>query len=216
MSVPRPTVEFVIARFNEDVEWVNEWLPVVDRVTIYNKGEPLTMAPHPKIVVKASPNLGREAEVYATHFVDRQDLCDTIVCTQAHWQDHMSSVEFERMIETKTRGVVHGLDVAWTQCPMQHFGFTVDKNHSNPPQPMQPANMSMAKFYFHYIAGPYDDVVPEANIDWWHFGIFVTTKEQVLKHPSLKYELIRQAVCAGSNPEAAIIMERMWKLLLDP
>ena len=38
MSVPRPTVEFVIARFNEDVEWVNEWLPVVDRVTIYNKG----------------------------------------------------------------------------------------------------------------------------------------------------------------------------------
>ena len=216
MSVRRPTLEFVVARFDEDVDWVYEWLPFVDRVTVYNKGEALDIPSHPKITVKASSNVGREAHAYADHLATTAatDLCDVIVCTQARWTDHMDPDAFEQMVKTKTRECNHGLDVAWSSTPMAHFGFTVDANHAK--TPMQPSGMSMAKFYLKYVAGESDDIVPESDVDWWHNGIFVVTKAMVTRHAPSKYARIRDAVSAGSNPEASITMERMWKLLLDP
>lgn len=214
MSVSRPTLEFVVARFDEDLDWVYEWLPFVDRVTIYNKGEALDIPAHPKIVVKPSPNVGREAHAFADHFATTRDLCDAVVCTQARWSDHMSPEEFEQMVKTRTRRCDHGLDLSWSSSPMAHFGFTVDHNHTT--TPMQPAGMSMAKFYMKYLADDTDDIMPESTVDWWHFGIFVVSKAAVKRHDPNKYERIREAVSAGSNPEAAIIMERLWKILLDP
>ena len=215
MSLSRPTLEFVVARFNEDVNWVYEWLPYVDRVTIYNKGEPMEIPAHPKIVVKPSPNVGRESHAYADHFATTKDVCDAVVCTQARWEDHMSPAEFEEMVKTRTRKCVHGLDVSWSSTPMAHFGFTVDTNHSNPMQPMQPAGMSMAKYYLKYVADDSDDIIPEGTVDWWHNGIFLVSKAAVKRHAPEKYDNIRQSLSSGSNPESGIMMERLWKLLFD-
>lgn len=244
LAVPPPSLEFVIAKYDEDISWIERWLPYVTRVTVYDKsshpadippasiesqppaGQPpesLGQPPesravsyHPKVRVVRMPNVGREAHTYAHHFAEHHgDLCDTVVCTQGRYADHMSDAAFDAMVRTRTRdpgqGLVHGLDVAWTKSVMQHFGWTPERNHA--PQLMQPMGMTMAKYYLTYVAA---DLVPEATVSWWMGAIFAVTAADVRRHPPATYAAIRHTLSHSSNPEAAHAMERFWKALLQP
>ena len=62
----RKTVDIVIARYEEDLSWLNE-LPInYDRLFIYNKGSPITF---PDAYIIELPNLGRESHTYFHHVI---------------------------------------------------------------------------------------------------------------------------------------------------
>jgi hypothetical protein len=70
-------VEIVIARYNEDISWINK-IPSKTKITIYNKG--IDDIKYPSIKL---PNVGRESHTYLTHIIDNYDnLADTTIFTQ--------------------------------------------------------------------------------------------------------------------------------------
>lgn len=215
LQVKRPTVEIVVARYREDVAWVNEWIPFVERITVYDKsGDPIK-SPHPKVRVVPLPNVGREGHTYAHHLHEHyDDLCDAVVCTQGRYDDHMTPADFANLVKGREHQPANGLDVPWWSAPMRHFGWTVDHNYqTGTMQPMQPAGMSMAKYFITHVGV---DIVPEGELRWWMGAIFHTTAAAVRRHPRERYAAIRDSLAAGSNPEAAHMMERCWRALLVP
>ena len=219
MSVTRPKIEFVVARYLEDVGWLNEWVPFVEKITVYDKSPEPMVSSHPKITVVPLPNVGRESHTYAHHFTEHHgDLCDIVVCTQGRYDDHLSKGEFDAMVRGKEQATANGLDVGWSKCPMMHFGWTSDANYQPQhthyqTQPMRPANMSMGKYFLKYIA---DDLLPEDQLKWWLGGIFRIPRDNITRHSADKYRAIRDTLDAGPNPETGHMMERFWRSLLIP
>lgn len=212
LRVRKPTLEFVVAKYQEDVSWVNEWVPFVDRITIYDKSDHPIESPHPKIRVVHLPNVGRESHTYAYHFAEHyDDLCDSIVCTQGRHDDHMCKGDFDAMVRGQEQRVADGMDVPWSKSVMQHFGWTADRNYTS--QHMQPAGMTMGKFFLTYIG---DDLIPEERVRWWPGGIFRVTSDHVKRHPRAKFRTLVDILTAGSNPETGHMMERCWRSLLIP
>lgn len=207
----RPTVELVVARHLEDVAWVNEWVPYVDRVTIYDKSGSPVESVHPKITVVPLPNVGREAHTYAHHFAEHyDDLCDRVVCTQGSYSPHMSRESFEAIVRGgQPPTLIPTLDTSWSLSLMAKFGWTQDSNYVA--ERMQPSGMTMGKFFLRYIA---DDLLPEDKVGWWANAIFAAPRDAVRRHPRAKYGAIRELCEVGPNPEAAHMLERGWKALL--
>lgn len=212
LAVRRPTLEFVVARYGEDVSWVNEWLPFVERVTIYDKGEEPAASWHPKVTVVRLPNVGREAHTYAHHFYERyDDLCDAVVCTQGRFDDHLCHADFDAMVRGREPRGAHGLDVPWSKTVMQHFGWTPEANYA--PQPMLPAGCTIAKFFLTHVG---DDLVPEAEVRWWPGAIFRAEAAGVRRRARDAYRALAEALGTHPNPETSHMMERFWRALLVP
>lgn len=225
LAVAKPTVEIVVARCGEDVDWIDEWLPFVDRITVYDKtpadggqedsayqDPPLAPRPgQPKLAVVPCPNVGREAHAYALHF-HRNDLCDRIVCTQAGWRDHVSPADFEAMVRDGRREPRRGLDVPWGKSVMAHFGWTPGANYARDAV-MRPAGVTLGKYFLTHLA---DDLVPEGDVAWWPNAVFPTTARQVRRHSPDVYARILSTLEGSDNPEAAHMMERGWHTLLVP
>ncbi len=210
----RRTTEFVVARHEEDVSWIGEWLPFVERVTIYDKSPTPMTSPHPKVRVVPLDNVGRESHTYAYHFAEHyDDLCDAVVCTQGRYEDHLDARAFAALVRTGERDAHGRLDVAWSQHLMRHFGWTEDRNWNGSTQRMAPYGGTMAKFYLAHVG---DDLVPEDQVRWWAGAIFRTSADAVRAKPRKTYEALRDVLGVGLNPEAGHIMERFWNRLLNP
>ena len=95
-----PSIELIVARYNEDVTWLNE-VDTAIGITIYNKGNDLHNIPD-RAIVKELPNIGRESHTYATHCAARYDsLADITVFTQGNPFTHsprmLQLLEFTRL-----------------------------------------------------------------------------------------------------------------------
>lgn len=76
-SVPISDYEIVVARYNEDISWVEKNFPDA-KVTIYNKGKDDIKVPANFKVVKL-PNLGREGNTYLYHIIHNYDNLSEVV-----------------------------------------------------------------------------------------------------------------------------------------
>jgi len=201
------TKELVVARYDENVDWIREYVDRVDRVTVYDKSETPVTSAHHKIRVVHLPNVGREAHTYVHHFA-QNDLCDVIVCTQGKFEDHVSPEDFKRMVcddDDITYGRKHdALDVAWNSTLMTHFGWTEYHNHAGASR-MHPVGMTMGEYYTTYISAE-----QPASFPWVEGAIFKTEASKVRRFPVAVYEKIRGTLETSSNPEAAHVMERFW------
>lgn len=91
-----PSIEFVIARYNENLDWI-QMLPTVDHIYIYNKGEAFdASAIHmdTPCSLHTRPNVGREAETWLHHICSNYENNnhDMVVFLQGRPFDHMHKV----------------------------------------------------------------------------------------------------------------------------
>ena len=79
--VSRSRLEVVMVRFNEEIGWASEILPVT---TLYNRGRRLPSSELHTAVEVMQPNIGRESSAYLTHIVAHFDsLAEVTVFTHA-------------------------------------------------------------------------------------------------------------------------------------
>ena len=89
-------LSIVVARYNEDLEWLNS---VKEHVHLYNKGETLSSEGYASY--KELPNVGREAHTYLQYIIDNYDNLPSVICfTQGQVADHYNYTE-------KSQGVEH-------------------------------------------------------------------------------------------------------------
>merc|ERR550537_214069 len=98
-SLGAPEVEVVLARYDEAVDWADEYL---DRatITVYDKSK----NPAPDSI--RLPNVGRESHTFLHHIVDRYDsLADWTVFSQAikpTWGYHGTGLRSGHLSDTAT------------------------------------------------------------------------------------------------------------------
>lgn len=80
----------VIARYNEDISWIDDRILESFEVFVYNKGSNLKFQYLNLINVIEIKNVGREAHTYLHHIIENYNsLPEKIIFTQAHPDDHV-------------------------------------------------------------------------------------------------------------------------------
>jgi hypothetical protein len=83
--------QIVIARYNENIEWIKFLNPALFDVIIYNKGDKLNETFDCKII--NLDNVGRESHTYLHHIISNyENLPEKIIFTQAHPFDHVNNL----------------------------------------------------------------------------------------------------------------------------
>ena len=79
-------ISVVIARYNEDVDWINKIkdTPSIEQIIIYNKGEDDIFFEDTKIKILCPFNIGREGGAYLDYIIDNyESFPENIIFTQA-------------------------------------------------------------------------------------------------------------------------------------
>lgn len=191
-----PRVELVVARYQENLNWLRR-VPRTVRVRVYDKsGE--TNADYQTL-----PNIGREAHTYLHHFVMRYDeLADVTICVQGKPFDH--TPDLHKTVRAFVAGREPIDDFRW-------LGFLVDRDDQTGSRLFQrwsknpggrPLNMPG---FWREVFG--DEPAPE-TFTFFGGAQFAVTRECVRRKPRSFYEAARRV--AETFPDAAHCFERAW------
>lgn len=113
-------VEVVVARYNEDVAWLEE---LGHSYLVYDKGE------NPAVSHTSLPNKGRESHTYLTHIVRNYDrLASSTVFIQANPFDHLDDrkkgdvAQLRSLIDEGIAREVPFKGFAWFKLKCDHLG----------------------------------------------------------------------------------------------
>lgn len=206
-------VQYVIARYNEDIEWL---LYTYKDIIIYNKGEKCLF--HNQILLS---NVGREAHTYLYHIVNNYDkLADITVFSQANIADHcgMNYIGFYDRLISGCR--LHGISQNFYTISSKpgngvdrEFNFTAKNDlHMRYKVPMESImKISYGEWFDRYIQKPFPT-------DWTRMyvgAIFAVSKEKIHSRSKEFYEKILKQLEHDNAPIEAHFLERSWYYLFD-
>jgi len=195
-----PTVELVVARHGERVEWTRN-VPANVRVTIYDKGGDLDAVFGAAHVVQL-PNVGREAHTYLQHIVARyEDLAPMTLFCQGHPFDHAS--DLHRVLRALASGADRVDDFRW-------LGFIIDTDDSrgrrlfvNWSKNADRRELALDRFCEELLSTPAPELVR-----FYPGGQFVATARCVRTRPRAFYA--HALALSERFPDAAHCFERVW------
>jgi hypothetical protein len=212
-----PTIEIVVARYAEDLNWLQKAPFNAHPNIIYNKGvdEEFYTNAHTRAIVPLK-NVGRCDETYLNHIVNHySDLADITVFLpgSADMEDKMPKAM------TILENVEEHMDtvfLAWTYNNVREelYDFHLDEwkasgtknSQLNPETKLElSAIRPFGKWY-------------EAHFDWdvqhvSYFGILAISKRDILNHPIEYYQRILSQLQNSSNPEIGHYVERSWEAI---
>lgn len=189
---------FVIARFDENLDWVDNVLREFpgSRCVIYNKGSPIARK------CEILPNVGRESHTYLKHILEGQ--CDDVVTVflQGNPFDHISGSFLEHMC-TVLENIIQGsmfenvgtrvITLRESQTPF-HKGLeselvqtSLDLFGCRPPS------------IFTFSAG----------------AMFAVRNKRITQRPRSFYETALGCVDSDINPIRGFCLERLWALIFE-
>ncbi len=197
-----PSLELVVARYHEDLQWLRR-VPRRFRVTVYNKGNPLSRPlARAGVQVIDLPNHGREAYAYFYHLCARYtSLSDITVFAQGKPFDHVP--DFHRLLHALAYRKRTVTDFLW-------LGFIIDEDD---PQG--------ERLFRTWRDNPKGDHLPlvelwqrlwrepaPATVTFFPGAHFAVTATQVHMRPRFFYQ---RALCLSRKlPHAAHAFERVW------
>jgi len=206
MTPTTATYEIVVARYNENIEWLRS---EIDHCIFFNKGDHMEDIQN-QIILK---NVGRESDSYLHYIIEHYNhLPDVVVFTQANIADHKGSNNVQYLLGIKDQALRHGMsqnayihhDVnnnvhfgpAWNVRP---DGFYLKDNYKN-------NTPIVFKTWFENTMGiPYPNpIVLYCN------AIFAIRKDHIRKRPLVFYERLLQEVNHHINPAEGHFLERAW------
>lgn len=196
------TLELVIARYQEDLQWIRR-VPKRFRVTVYNKGgdTPVT-PPRRNLEIIDLPAKGREEQAYLHHMVRRyDDPADITVFAQGKPFDHVPS--FHK----------HLHQIAFQEVEVDGFlwlGFIIDEDDATGSLLFQrwggnPAGESLPLDEF--FQALWEEPAPD-RVTFYPSAHFAVTAERLRSRPRPFYERARR-ISAGL-PHAGHCFERVW------
>lgn len=194
-------LELVVARHAEAVDWTRH-VPAAVRVTIYDKGGDLDAAKFPRATVARLPNVGREAQTYLHHIVERwESPAPVTVFCQGHPFDHAH--DLHRVLRALAAGRETVADFRW-------LGFTIDTDDARGRRLFVPwsknedgRELRLDEFHRALFASP----APE-RVRFYPGAQFAVTAERIRSRPRAFWERARDL--AATFPDAAHCFERLW------
>lgn len=216
ISVRKPTVDIVIARYEENLSWIKELpIPEYSNVIIYNKGSPITSVALPNVHIESLPNLGRESHTYYHHAIKNyNNLADmTLFLPASVW-----SVEKKRLkllqildsIKSDFRSTITGIkdQVLIENEKMFEINSYTTSNEENR---KKNSDSYLEKSQLRPLNTWFTNHFPKEELTCMSYnGIMAVTRSSIHKRPKEFYEklLVEHAF---KNPEVGHYSERTWK-----
>lgn len=210
----------VIARFNEDLEWLKESRFENHRIVCYNKGNNSNFYKHPNMEIIRLPNVGMCNHTYLYHIINNYDKLDnlTLFVAGSCMDDnkrYITNLTFDRMTsKTNSAFVVSRVNDVLKDL----YDFTLDNYKVRNSQNTTLNDSSelvkckirpFGKFYEHYF-----EKLHISGINY--YSIFGVSKEHILHQPKALYENLIQHVNKDINTEAAHYLERLTLAIFHP
>jgi hypothetical protein len=218
-----PDVEFVIANYEENIEWVNK-IPtnLYNKLTIYNKGRPKNYDSLVKKGAKiyALPNIGREGHTYLYHIIKNYDNLSNVTVflpgsAETFYQKKAQLDIILNTLREKKDSIIVGLtDPEYIQNELDNFmideyEITSDENRrKNPGSVLEPAQVRpFGKWIKARFPGE------EMNCMGYR-GLAAASRQDIHKRPREFYEQLIGEL-QSQNPEVGHYVERAWPLILS-
>lgn len=194
-------LELVVARCAERVEWTRN-VPRSVRVTIYDKGGNLDATALPRATIVRLPNVGREAQTYLHHLVERWEAPAALtVFAQGHPFDHAH--DLHQVLRELATGSATVADFRW-------LGFTIDTDDARGRRLFvrwskneDGRELGLDEFHRALFGEP----APE-RVRFYPGAQFAVTAERIRARPRSFWE--RARALAAAFPDAAHCFERLW------
>ena len=202
--------KIIVARYNEDVEWLNSEM---SNCIVYNKGNKLHIENEIPL-----ENIGRESETYLNYIIQNYDnLPDVVVFTQARISDHKGSDDVRYLINIKNQALnysksqnfaIHNdignnihFDKEWN---LREDGFFLKDNYKN--------NNPIT--FLEWFKSNIDINYPNP-IYFYCNAIFAVKKENILNKPVEYYKKLILEVNHHINSTEGHFFERSWYYIFN-
>lgn len=205
------TVDLVIARYEEDLTWVNDVSNNFTRILIYNKGSPYKFNNIPTIPLK---NIGKEGHTYLYHVLNNFDsLADvTVFVSGSTWTYEQKKNEFLKIIDhlKHTKSSIIFADKSSTRIEsdknfvLDEYKITNEANFKkNPDQKLTPSLIRPLSRWFE-TRFPYEEFTCPSGR-----GTVAASRKDILSKPKSHYQTLFDEISV-KNPEVGHYFERTW------
>lgn len=218
-------VEIVVARYNEDLKWLNTYPFNIFPITIYNKGVNTEFTIQSQHRIIQLDNVGRCDHTYLYHIVHNYNhLADiTIFLPGSNDIDYKKKKSRNLIYEILKHKKAVFLSIESTDILKKFYNFKLDTwkcthekndqlyskttnmNNSLELSPIRP----FGRWYQYYFGN-----LKIKNSSFC--GIFSISKINILQKPVHYYEIFLKQLETSANPEIAHYIERSWAAILHP
>lgn len=214
-------VQIVISRYNEKLEWLNEYPFNEFSYIVYNKGSNNNFVTTNVTNIIELPNVGRCDHTYIYHIVTKFDSLAPITVFLPGSIDGMELKKNKaiKILENiKRYKIPIFLGTISNNVKEQFNNFTLDEwsctnkdNYIlNPENKLCPAIIRPFGKWFQFHFG-------NITVKYWCIhGIFSVHKFDIIKHPIERYQNLLAGVERHSNPEVGHYIERSWAAIFHP
>jgi hypothetical protein len=214
------SIQIVLARYKEEISWLDDPPFNKYKVTCYNKGDTLPKCSQPKCSVTPLPNIGRCDHTFLYHIINSYDnLADVTIFLPASCLDnHKIKTTFKlfHLVDKNRSTVLLGKPYSNVREELgrlfinKHVATNLVNQMANPETLLLPCPIRPFGRWYDAMFG---DVVAKTVC---YFGMFAVSKEHIHQHPKEHYEKLIKFVDSHSNPEAGHYMERSWAAIFAP
>jgi len=217
-----PDIQCVVARYNENTDWFNDYPFNHFDMICYNKGPKLPENCFTETCkVVNLDNVGRCDHTYLYHIIKNYNNLAPVTiflpasCMDSHKKEFTFNV-IKHVLETKTTvlqgGIVNDVRKEFYNFTLDEWKATNKENiEVNPESQLQKCPIRPFGKWYDANFGP------ELKIKVFCFyGIIAVAREHIIQHPIERYEKLIKYVSNSSNPEAGHYMERSWGAIFYP
>ncbi len=211
-----PTMDLVIARYEEDISWIKELgLERFSKIIIYNKGADSELN-IPNSEVRRLENYGRESHTYLSHVIENYDsLADiTVFLPGSAWYRGDKKERVHRIMsyldQNKTSIIIGYKDdphmiMTTNEFSIDNWTVTNEENRKKNPESRLTlsADRPLGKWFEKRFSGEALDCVSFT-------GILAATREDIHKRSKEFYNSLLEEH-KHTNPEVVHYTERLWK-----
>jgi hypothetical protein len=215
-------VEIVISRYNEDLEWLDEYPFNQFEYIVYNKGDNEDFIKTNVKHIINLPNIGREGHTYLYHIINNYDNLSNIVVflpgsVTIEYKKTKAVTILNSIIESNYtqaffKGFFHNsLKDQYNNFTIDQYTCTYKKNFDkNSDTKLKPCKIRpYGKWYTYFFGNTH------AHYSTYN-GIFSIDKRDIIQHPIHRYNNLIQTVNSNSDQEAGHYMERSWGAIFYP
>jgi hypothetical protein len=214
-------IEIVIARYNENLEWLNDEKFLKYPIVCYNKGVNDDFFQPPNMRIEKLPNKGRCDHTYLYHIVNNYDNLaeNTLFFTGSgnlpHKSDKINRLlkEFEEHNNTVILGNYYKDGVKFI-----YNDFVLDNYDSKDPVNKLINNeLSVEPAKIRPFGKWYENHFGDLKIQYSsYYGIFGVNRKHIIQHSKSYYENFLNEFTDSSNPEVGHFIERSWVAIFSP
>jgi hypothetical protein len=215
-------VNIIVSRYNEDLEWINEYPFNQFQYIVYNKGVNENFCKNNVKQIINLHNVGKCDHTYLYHIVTNyENLSDIIVffpgCLNLEYKKIKAIQNLNYIISDEYKNAYflgnyqNDIFETFKDFQLDYWKCSNLQNFSlNQENELQLCRLRPYGRWYRYFFG-------NTKARWnTYCGIFSIDKRDIIQHSKMRYVMLLNTISNSSNPEAGHYIERSWGAIFYP